>query len=391
MSIETIATILFLITLSLFLLKNRKNLQIQKILGPFIYFAMYKTKLGLKQMDNISTKHPKLVDRLSKIGVYVGVLGIFLIAYLLIKNLADLFLIPQAISGVSLVLPFKVKGGFYVPFFYWIVSIFVVATIHEFSHGVVARLHKVPVKSSGFAFLAFLVPVLPAAFVEPDEKILDKKTRMQKLSMFAAGPFSNILSGALFLILFLTLTYPVASKVIDFNGVTVEGYTNGSNSDIAGIPEGSIINNIGGVQVLTLDNLSYAIQNDKVGDNVTVTTTNGTYTVTLGSSPENYSLPYLGVLVSQSQKTKPEFENRYGKFAAPTILWVMGLFYWIYVLSLGIGLFNLVPVGPIDGGLMAKEIFKGMIKDENKALKAWNFVSLFFLAIIIVNLLAGFF
>ena len=81
-----------------------------------------------------------------------------------------LFTKPAASSGVGLVLPFKAKGVFYVPFFYWIISIFVIAVVHEFSHGLIARANNIKVKSSGFAFLALLVPIIPAAFVEPDEK-----------------------------------------------------------------------------------------------------------------------------------------------------------------------------------------------------------------------------
>src|SRR3989344_169747 len=72
----------------------------------------------------------------------------------------------------SLVLPFKAKGTFYLPVFFWVLSIFVFSVVHEFCHGLLARRHGIPVKSSGFAFLAVLIPILPAAFVEPEEKHL---------------------------------------------------------------------------------------------------------------------------------------------------------------------------------------------------------------------------
>lgn len=386
----TIATILFLIVLTSILLKNRKKVQIQKILWYFLYFALYKTKLGLKQMDSLSKKHPKVVDVVSKIGVFVGVLGIFVIAYLLVKNILDIFVNGVAVSTVGLVLPFAVRGAFYVPFFYWIISIFFIAVLHEFCHGVVARLHNVPVKSSGFAFLGVIIPVIPAAFVEPDEKVLAKRSKMQKLSVFAAGPFSNILSGALIFGLFLLLSYPVVANVLEYNGVSVQGFTPNSSAEKAGMPKGATITQIDTIPVIFADNLSQALDVKKVGDPATVVTTNGTYNVILGKNPDNASLPYLGVLVSQSQKTRSSFTDKYGSFTADSIIWFMGLLYWIFTLSIGIGLFNLVPVGPIDGGLMSKEIFGYLFKNEKTAMKAWSWTSMFFFLIILINLLAGF-
>ncbi len=392
MSIESLASITFLVLLSLFLIKNREKLQVQKILWPLLYFAMYKTKLGLKQMDSISKKHPKLVDFLSKAGVYIGTLGIFVIAWLLIKGLLDIFLAPAAAASVSLVLPFKVKGGFYVPFFYWIISIFFIATIHEFCHGVVARLHNVPIKSSGFAFLGVLVPVIPAAFVEPDEKTLAKRTKMQKLSVFAAGPFSNILTGGLFLVLFILLSVPVASNIIQYEGTQIEGFSGeNSSAQMAGVMQGSTIKAVDDIEILTVDNLSAALKTKKVGDTVNVMTTNGTFNIMLGPDPQNASKPYLGVLVSQDQSIKPSFEAKYGSITALVILWFMGLLYWLYALSLGIGLFNLVPIGPVDGGQMSRELFRAIFKNEKTAMKWWSFVSMFFFAIIMITLFTGFF
>jgi len=85
-------------------------------------------------------------------------------------------------------------------FSYWILSIFLIAVIHEFSHGVVGRAWKLKIKSSGFAFLSILVPVIPAAFVEPDEKQTAKASARAQLGMLSAGPFSNVVFAALILL-----------------------------------------------------------------------------------------------------------------------------------------------------------------------------------------------
>jgi membrane-associated protease RseP (regulator of RpoE activity) len=69
----------------------------------------------------------------------------------------------------------------------------------------------------------------------------------------------------------------------------------------------------------------------------------------------------------------------------------MGLLYWLYLLSIGIGLFNLVPIGPIDGGQMSREIFRQIFKKEETALKVWGWTSTFFFFIIIFSIFSGFF
>jgi membrane-associated protease RseP (regulator of RpoE activity) len=71
------------------------------------------------------------------------------------------------------------------------------------------------------------------------------------------------------------------------------------------------------------------------------------------------------------------------------IIWVLGLFYWLYVLNLGIGLFNLVPLGPIDGGRMLLAVLRKRYPEE-KAMRIWKSVSSFFLMIILINIMFAF-
>ncbi|HLF55126.1 MAG TPA: hypothetical protein VI612_05405, partial [Candidatus Nanoarchaeia archaeon] len=66
----------------------------------------------------------------------------------------------------------KAKGVFYVPFLHWFLSIFIILIVHEGMHGVMARVYGLPVKNSGLVVLGALVPLIPGAFVEPDEEKL---------------------------------------------------------------------------------------------------------------------------------------------------------------------------------------------------------------------------
>ena len=95
----------------------------------------------------------------------------------------------------------NVPGLGILPFWYWLIAIFVIAVVHEFSHGIVARAHNIPVKHTG---LAFFGPII-GAFVEPDEKKLRAGKDITQYSVYAAGAFSNVILALLALLL---LAYP---------------------------------------------------------------------------------------------------------------------------------------------------------------------------------------
>ena len=377
----------------MFLYANRKKIVIQKILFPFLYFSMYKTKLGLKLMDKIAKKHPKFLKYLAYVGIIIGFLGMVFISFSLIQNIYKVITATTTIAGVALVLPLKVKGSFYVPFFYWIISIFLIALVHEFSHGVVARAYKLKIKSSGLAFLNVLVPVIPAAFVEPDEKELRKRPKMQQLSVFAAGPFSNIIFAFVVLALMGFVIAPVSNAIFNYNGILVTGFTPGNETfpaESAGITENELIIGIDNMPITTVENFTEIMQTKTPGESVVITTNVTDYNIILAESPDNKSIGYLGVYLTQNQEIKENILQKYGKILPDVFIWFVGLFYWIYVLNLGIGLFNLAPLGPIDGGRMLQLLMHKLFK-KKKGDKVWKSISYIFLGLIIINLLFAFF
>jgi len=50
-------------------------------------------------------------------------------------------------------------------------------------------------------------------------------------------------------------------------------------------------------------------------------------------------------------------------------------------------MFNMLPLGPVDGGRMFLLAAVFFLKDEKKAKKLWTFVSLFCLGLIIIGLM----
>src|SRR3989338_5356323 len=63
--------------------------------------ALYRTKIGLKQMDSISSKYREYVKLFGYIGIGAAYIGLVVISVMLFKNLFDLFTVADAQSAVS--------------------------------------------------------------------------------------------------------------------------------------------------------------------------------------------------------------------------------------------------------------------------------------------------
>ncbi len=388
MDFQYVLLAIFVLLMILFSWLQRKNIQLQGIF-PIFYFVMWRTQKGLKFMDRLAQLMPGFWSWFFGFGVVAGFAGLLMISYELVKNTVSVLVSPGALPGIQPVLPFEAKGVFFVPFVYWIVSIFVIAFVHEFCHGIAARIYKMPVKNAGLAFLGILVPLVPAAFVEPDEEYLKKQSMFRQLSVFAAGPFSNLVTAGIVFLIVVFAANPVAQSMLVPDGVRVTGVDVGSPAALAGIHEEEIITAINGVPTHYLENLSSELAAKKPGDTVALQTKNATYTVVLAQNPKNASKAHLGLLSRQHAEIDEEFKAKYGEWSVPVILWCFGLLYWLFLLSLGIGLFNLLPIGPIDGGRMLQLVLQKVFKQE-AGQKVWRFISILFLLLVVANVIAGF-
>jgi len=435
---RAVITIVFFVALASYVFAKRREMQVHKVVPPLLFFSMYRTTWGLKAMDRWAAKHGKLLTRLGTAGIVAGFLGMGFICYALVKSLFSLFAVPEAPAGVGLVLPFKAKGIFYVPIEYWVICIFIIALVHEFAHGVIARAHGIKVKSSGFAFagttfkalgiillliglwnnvrhpgasfsilsssgtlvlmgialiiVSFFVntiaPIIPAAFVEPDEKALRKRPLRLQLAVLGAGPFSNVIVG----LLALGLLWPAAlvgADMVEANGVEITNFVDGNfPAKQAGITEGEIVEEVDGVPTPYLENLSRELQKRKPGDSVQLKTDKGQYTLTLAKNPDNETSPYVGAFLSQSSHIKPGIRERL--WVLPDVLlWMSGLLLFLFILNLGIGLFNLVPIGPLDGGRMLHAVLMAYV-EKDKAMQLFSMIGLVFVIVVLMNILFPF-
>ncbi len=371
--------ILFYVVAIIFLFVKRKKIEVQ---AKIIF--LYRMKLGLKWMDKFSTRYREWVILLGYIGAGIGFIGLAFISYVLIKNLVDLIISPEAVSGVSLVLPgINVPGLGVLPFWYWLIAIFIIAVVHEFSHGIVARAHNVKVKNTGIVFFG---PII-GAFVEPHEKQLRKQSDIKQYSVLAAGAFSNVILALIALLLLNFAFMPLQQTMVDPTGFTFDSYVDENlpfaEADIA---PGTLINSINGVPIISFQEFNDELQTFKPGEVIDIGTPEGTTSLTLAANPDNAKKPFLGIQnIHNKFEVKSQYQEGIWNPIYYSLDWFNGFLRWLFLLSLGIGLFNLLPLPIVDGGRMA-QVFLHKLRGSKKGETTYRKVSLFVLLILLLNL-----
>ena len=187
--------------------------------------------------------------------------------------------------------------GVDIPLVAGIISLVLLLVVHEFSHGVLARIDKIRLKSVGLVVFG-IIPV--GAFVEPDEKAIEKLPSEKQSRILAAGISSNfVLMVVFFALTFLTYVYLVPG--LTSNNVLVQ-------QTVPGLPANGILQP--GMQILywngyRIENLSsftVAAANDLPGSNIIVVTNTGSYSFK-AVKVDNLTKGYIGIDVYEPIKT----------------------------------------------------------------------------------------
>lgn len=375
-----ISIIVFYGLIALFFFIKRKKVTVQsKIL------LLYRTKRFNNLLKKIGTSYPRFWKWFGYAGIPVGFTAMILIFGYLLYSLFKMFIVPQAAPTLSLVIPgVKIPGAsIFVPFWYGIISLFIVILVHEGSHGVVATAFKQKIHNAGVGILAFL----PLAFVEPDEKQLVKQPAKTQLAIFSAGAMANFVTAAIVILLASFLIAPVVGQTIMPNGAYLESITPGMPADLAGLQHGQIIKSVDGQDVVTVANFTDYMKNVKPGQTITINADSASYKIKTIENPQNASLAYMGIQFRQNIDAKPELVQRYGS-VLPWLPWYfLQLLQWVFLLNIGIGLINLLPLGPIDGGRMASLALNKSMKNKERAKKLFGIISALSLILLVANLI----
>ncbi len=382
LNVDFTLLILLGLVLTLFLVIKRKKVELHKLLFPVLYLIMYKTKWGIKSMDKLAKKISKrMANVLSYTSITIGFAGMALIVVTFLQSVYRYFFIERDMVVAPLLPGATIPGLPKLSFVHWIIAIFILATVHEFSHGLFARMHGIKVKSSGFAFFGILLPIIPAAFVEPDEKQMQKTSKKKQLAVLSAGTFANFITAFVFFIILMFLVAPMAGVALaGQTGVVIGAVDSGGPSEIAGVNTEEQILSLNGVEVDTIEDFFLVLNETVPFEKIDIKTDKGEYAVTLGEHPQGEERGYIGLQLTPVLST-----------SAKVIVWVNILVYWLFLTNLMVGLINLLPIGIVDGGRMFYLALLTFIKNEKTAKTIFMGVSIILLLMLLMFLIPALF
>ena len=380
------------------------------LFGPII---MWRTKRGRKFLDRLSRRRT-FWRFYGNLAIFICTLSLLFMFILLVLGAYAAVTIrtdPVPIHHM-LVLP---GINPIIPLWYGIFALAVAIIIHEFTHGILARRVKIKLKSLGI--LLFIIPI--GAFVEPNEKDIEKVNRADRARIFAGGLTTNIIFGLICACIFSWGFMGSLEPVED--GILVMTVTDGYPAEDAGIKPGMLLTEVEGVclngtpiepiKLKNHEDFSNFMTARKINDTINLT---GYYNnkriqifnVTLvdkynySDREEDKGVGFLGINTRGAQEFvdslaypvrsagDDEFRRRYNlaqyfflpmdfdskilPFHSPIIdayevtgplsvlptsmFWVLAnAFFYLFWINLLLGIFNAIPAVPLDGGYVFKD------------------------------------
>jgi membrane-associated protease RseP (regulator of RpoE activity) len=391
--------------------------------GPFL---LLRTKKGLALLKKISRKK-RFWEAYGSFGiVFCLISGLIVLIFFIWNFIFLLGITPEqkaaipgpefilALPGINPILPME--------YFFYIILAFIVAIIvHEFSHGILSYAGDLKVKSMGLIYI--IIPF--GAFVEPDEKQLKNTTIPKRMRVFAVGALSNFVVA---FVCILLISVIFISSVQPSSGLTVFNVYEDSPFDDAGIKKGAIITQINefdltnnesnkeGVSLYRniinqtsandtilvsyryngalyskyvdlVDKYTYFYNNNVLLNNSTKGKGfDGVYDfiwvkgnldkvknpiTNLSNFVYFIFIPVMGYFDGFNPIVDPfidsyRIEGLLGSLPKPIFWGIINALYWIFWLNLMVGLFNVLPMVPLDGGYLLNDLIRGAVKKLKK-------------------------
>lgn len=361
--------LMFIFALALVVYKDRKNIQTQGII------LMRRTKRGVKWIDKIARTHPRFWNTFAVVSVVIGFFIMIFGTVWLVDN-AYKILTGEIEGGAGAVIPYPTgepmigMGYVLLPVWLWILAVVIIVFPHEFAHGIVARIENIRIKSLGWLLFLFI----PGAFVEPDEKKVKKAKRISRLKIYSVGSFANFCIAGIILVLLLLLSFALHQFVTPI-GVTYGGLINGSDAFTKNLT--GVIIRVDEKNITTLEEFVDYMKLKSPGDVVEIETRNGNYSI---RTIEYEKRAIIGIADARTAYTTDEIGT--------AILNIHGTLLWIFILVLSVGMVNLLPIKPLDGGMMLEIVLEKITKHSRSMS---NFISVLIALLLLFNVIGGYF
>jgi membrane-associated protease RseP (regulator of RpoE activity) len=312
----------------------------------------------------------------------------------------------------------------YLPWTYGWIALVVTIIIHEAGHGIVARVYNVKVDSTGL-LLILGFPI--GAFVNIAQEELSRTPLKQKSAILTAGPLNNMIIALVSLVALYFIASsltPIPNHNIPQYGVVVIGVGDHSLAGSIGLSKGAIVETVAGQKVHNTDELTKILKSN-LGNTVRIMwqDENGhqiTRSVTLPESVQaNHGV--LGVTITNGVPDPVQVLNKYKDaftfhsnpiilLFPPTIVQeavpysdlmapkyhsntlgpafpaVANMIFWLMFFNFNVGIFNALPIGPLDGGQFYNSLIERKVNSKKKKLKnASLVVTLVMTAVVIMS------
>ena len=401
-------------------LEEQKNSRVRVELKAFVLILIH-TPFGLELFDKVAKW--RIARFYARFNTYLMPAITALAIFLIVGALMVMFANAQAREGVRGVGPaanLLIPGlNPFLPITYGLAALVITIIIHEAGHGVVARVHNIRVDSTGLV-LFLGIPI--GAFVNIERDELNRATLKQKSAVLTAGPLNNmILAGACLIAMYFvvsTLTpLPPDPNAPQF-GVMVVSVNDGSLAQAMGMEAESVIQYVAGQQITSLDDLSESLRRN-LGSTVEITWLNkdgdtivrqitlppavepgrgtlGVSVTVLSRGPQEvldtyknqFSQNPLAILlpptfqqgfVPFSDLMAPKYTSSvFGDSFAP----VANTLFWLWFINFNVGIFNALPIGPLDGGQLYGALIENKAKSKAIAKNANMLLTLVMTAIV---------
>ncbi len=334
-------------------------------LYPFL--VILRSEKLVEVFDRIAGWRPLLWRVLGNMGLAVGFGLMAFAVFFLARNLGVYLFAPQQAGVQNIVIPLIIGVTIrleHLP--YMLLALGVVLITHEGMHGLIARLEKIKLKSTGI-FLAF---IFPGGFVEPDEEEFKKAPVGARARVAAAGSFANIVVGVLVVLLMIGLFAPLESGVIVLEREEGEG---------PGVGEVILSVNDTPVNRFTLS------QNITAQDELIVRTSGKTYTLKL-SKPVNVPLAWI---IRSMGVTRIDYyyPMKMGGLSPQQTYTVYRTLWWTQLIAVGVAIFNMLPIHLLDGHLLITSLLEARIRDQRKLKALASTISAACIALLASNII----
>ena len=312
----------------------------------------------------------------------------------------------------------------YLPWTYGWIALVVTIIIHEAGHGIVARVYNVKVDSTGL-LLILGFPI--GAFVNIAQEELSRTPLKQKSAILTAGPLNNMVITIVSLIALYFIASsltPISTHNIPQNGVVVIGVGDHSLAGSIGLSKGAIVETVAGQKVHNTDDLLKLLKSN-LGNTVRIMWQDGsghqiTRSVTLPQSVQA-NQGVLGVSITNGLPDPVQVLNKYkdaftfrsnpiillfpptivqevvpysdlmapkyhSSILGPAFPAVANMIFWLMFFNFNVGIFNALPIGPLDGGQFYNSLIERKVNSKTKKLKnASLVVTLVMTAVVIMS------